>query len=653
MRGAVFFCAGRKSAAAAARAMLRYNPAILRQATHAGFCYTIHVVLKTIWSIATAGAGRLAGECVGKPIYILGTGLSHDGSSCLLKDGEIRFAIEKERITRKKHDGGNDTAAIRYLLDAEGIKFSDLALVVQNANFGMLEYGGDWLDGPRLLTGDVPVVTVSHHLAHAYGAFATSPFDQAAVLVVDGCGNSFDDCLDLDGAAIPEMPQRDMLSLWNEKDSYYRVEDARLRAVFKDFSPWGSGMKGYPLHPPTTRHSIGGVYGAASKYVFRGLEDPGKLMGLAPYGRSGVHDFEIFDLRGGRVFVRYDWMRRFQTPARSHEEFKAGFQHYADLAWWVQREVERALLHLVRARHALHPVPNLCYSGGVALNAVANRRILAEGPFENVHIQPAAGDNGLAIGCAFYGWLEVLGKARVRHAGSTFLGKSYGAPQVTETLARYGELVAHAPCADPVAAAVTHLAGGKVVGWFQGGSEFGPRALGNRSILADPRLPSIRDHINAKVKFREDFRPFAPSVRAEDCADYFDCAYVSPHMLLTAPVRPRWRDAIPAVVHVDGSARIQTVTQESNPVYYRLLTAFKAETGIGLLLNTSLNRRGMPIVETPEDALMLFLYSGIDVLILGDHVVGKPADFAARMAAFTRMVAQATARKTFEQALSS
>jgi carbamoyltransferase len=346
-------------------------------------------------------------------------------------------------------------------------------------------------------------------------------------------------------------------------------------------------------------------------------------------------------------------MRKFQAPARSHEAFKADFQAYADLAWWIQREVERAILYLVRARHALHPVSNLCYSGGVALNAVANRRILAEGPFENIHIQPAAGDNGLAIGCAFYGWLEVLHKEKVCHSGSAYLGKSYPAPQVADVLARYGELVTAAPAADPVAEAVSHLADGKVVGWFQGGSEFGPRALGNRSILADPRLAAVRDHINAKVKFREDFRPFAPSVLAEDCAEYFDCTYGSPHMLLTAPVRDRWRDAIPAVVHVDGSARIQTVTEAANPLYYRLLAAFKAQTGIGMLLNTSLNRRGMPIVETPEDALMLFLYSGIDILVLGNHVVHKPADFETRMAAFGKMVAQASARKTFEKALSS
>jgi carbamoyltransferase len=588
-----------------------------------------------------------------KPIYVLGTGLSHDGSACLLKDGQVCVAIEKERVTRKKHDGGNDSAAIQYLLDAENIKFSDIGLVVQNTYSGMLAFADRWWEGPRLFENDVPVVTVSHHLAHAYSAFGTSPFEEAAILVIDGCGNSFDDCIDLEGAVIPEIPQGEMTPLWNEKDSYYRMDGTGLKPLFKDFSPWGLGVKGYPMHPPTTRHSIGGLYAAASKYVFRGLEDPGKLMGLAPYGRPGVFDFEAFDLRDGRAFVRYDWMKNFLTPAHSHEDFKARFQYYADLAYGIQREVERALLYVMRARHAFYPHANLCYSGGVALNAVANRRLLKEGPFERIYIQPAAGDNGIALGCAYYGWLEVLKKSKIPHSGSVYLGKRYGSDDVETTLKKYAELVQFSRCDKPVAEAVSHLAEGRVVGWFQGGSEFGPRALGNRSILADPRLPHIRDHINAKVKFREDFRPFAPSVLAEDCATYFDCDYDSPHMLLTAPVRPEWRGVIPAVMHKDHSARIQTVTRDGNPLYYALLAAFKEKTGIGLLLNTSLNRRGMPIVETPDDAMMLFIYSAIDVLVMEEYVVCKPPDFEARMAKFSALVAQHTARRTFQKVLNA
>ena len=588
-----------------------------------------------------------------KPVYVLGTGLSqHDGSTCLLRDGKPLVVIEKERLTRHKHDGGNDSAAIRYCLDAAGITMADLALVVQSANFGMLEFGNDWLDGERPFKGEVPVVTISHHLAHAYSAFAASNFTEGHVLIIDGCGNSLDDCMDLDGAQLFETPDAEIAHLWHEKDSFYEIDGNRLKPLIKDFSPWGHGNKKYPMHTPTTRHSVGGVYAAASHYAFGGLDDAGKLMGLAPYGQPGRHDFPIFDLRDDRVFVRYDWMKDFRAPARSFEDFKAHFQMHADIAWWVQREVEHAIQYLVHARHARHPGRNLCYAGGVALNAVANRKILTEGPYEQVFIQPAAGDNGLALGCAYYGWLDVLKKERVSQSGSVFFGRRYRADETAAVLRRYANLVEVSESRDPVADAVARLAEGKVVGWFQGGSECGPRALGNRSILADPRLPHVRDHINAKVKFREDFRPFAPSVLAEDAQTYFDCDYASPHMLLTAPVRDAWRDVIPAVVHKDGSARIQTVTGEDNPLYYRLLQGFKEKTGIGVLLNTSLNRRGIPIVETPEDAMMLFIYSGLDVLFIDNFIATKPADFEARIANFSKMLAQAAAQKTFKKAMS-
>ena len=363
-----------------------------------------------------------------KHTYVLGTGLAHDGSACLLKDGRISVAIEKERVTRHKHDGGNDTDAILYCLEAEGIGLDDLTLVVQNANFGLLKQGNNWWRGRRLFHERVPVVSISHHLAHAYSAVGTAPFDEAAVLIIDGCGSGMDDCLDLEGAVVPEQPPAALRHLFYEKDSYYVFKDNRVTPVYKDFSPWGLSLKDYPMCPNTTQHSIGGMYLAASMYVFSGFEDPGKLMGLAPYGRPGVYDFEIFDLRDGRAFVRYDWMERFRKPGRDYEQFKRDFQYYADIAYWMQREVERAVLYVARHRHTLAPSRNLAYAGGVALNAVANRRLLTETSFENVYIQPAAGDNGLAVGCAYYGWMEVLGRERVRHTGTMSLGRSYRRP---------------------------------------------------------------------------------------------------------------------------------------------------------------------------------------------------------------------------------
>jgi carbamoyltransferase len=566
-----------------------------------------------------------------KPIYILGTGLSHDGSACLLKDGRVCIAIEKERITRKKHDGGNDTSAIQYCLDAAGIKIDDLNLIVQNANFGMFEFGSNWYSGTRPLNDDMPIVTISHHLAHAYSAFGTSPFRDAAVLVIDGCGNGFDECIDLEGALIPEIPSGEMAALWFEKDSYYKVKDGAFTPLYKDFSPFGMAFKAYPMYPGTTRHSIGGLYAGVSRYIFGGMDDSGKLMGLAPYGRPGVYGFEVFDLRDGRAFVRYDWMKEFRDPCRSEEQFKTHFQAYADLAYWIQREVERAVLYIIRSRFDFFPSPRLCYAGGVALNAVANRRILKETLFEEIYIQPAAGDNGLAIGCAYYGWIEVLKREKVRHDASTHFGRIASQDEVLSALGAYDDSIIIEEVPDFVEATAEALSSGKVVGWFQGRSEFGPRALGSRSILADPRLPEIGQYINKEVKCREDFRPFAPSVPVEDAAIYFDASYESPYMLLVADVRPEWRAVIPSVVHKDHSARIQTVDKQLSPTFHRLLKTFQRYTGISVLLNTSFNRRRMPIVETPEDAIEFFLSCGIHLLVIDRYLVRKKDSVMERM----------------------
>jgi carbamoyltransferase len=560
----------------------------------------------------------------GKPIYVLGTGLSHDSSACLLKDGRICVAIEKERITRVKHDGGNDTAAIMYCLDAEGITVNDLSLVVQNANFGMLKHGTRWWGGgPRAINDSVPVVTITHHLAHAYSAIGTSPFDEAAVMVIDGCGSSMDDCLDLDQAVCPVEPPEELRHLYFEKDSYYIFKDNVLKPVYKDFSQWGMHIKKYSMYPNTTMHSIGGLYLGVSTYMFNNMEDPGKLMGLAPYGNPGKYDFEMFELKDNRAFVRYDWMSQFDDPAHSYVQLKRNFQYYADIAYWAQRELERAVLYVIKSRYEMAPSDNLCYAGGVALNAVANRRLLMETKFKNIYIQPAASDNGLAIGCAYYGWLEVLKQERVKHNGSMHLGKSYPKQTLLDLLPAYKDTVQVSTPPDFIHQTAEALSRGKTVAWFQGGAEFGPRALGSRSILADPRKPEMRDFINSKIKFREDFRPFAPSVLEEDVSIYFDCEYDSPYMILVAPVRPEWRATLPSVTHRDNSARIQTVSRTITPLYYDLISAFKRLTGISVLLNTSLNRKGMPIVETQQEAIDFFLSCELDLLVLDNYMIQK------------------------------
>jgi carbamoyltransferase len=558
-----------------------------------------------------------------RPIYIVGTGLSHDGSACLLADGVVRFAIEKERLSRIKHDGGNDRLAVEYVLDAAGITLDDVALIVQNENFGMFRGGNaSYRSEPRALSDSVEVVTISHHLAHAYSAFAASPFSEAAVLVLDGCGNAYEDCIDLvDGTALEPVPAG-LGHAFFEKDSCYAAAGNGIRTVAKDFSPWGP--MGWPIRMPSTLHSLGGAYRTFSEYVFGGFDDSGKLMGLAPYGRPGRFDMPLFDLVGGRTFVCRDSLDGFTTPATSRADMRNRFDYFADVARWVQDEIERALLYLIRDRLARVPSGNLAYAGGVALNAVANSRVLRECGLQRLFVQPAAGDNGLALGCAYYGWLQVLGRDRVRPTGSTSFGRSYPLPTARDRTPTDPTRVLASGPAEVIQRAAELLADGKVVGWYEGGAEFGPRALGHRSILAHPSLPGLRDHINQRIKFREDFRPFAPSVLAEQASRYFDCAgYDSPYMILVFDVLPEWRDRLCNVVHEDGSARLHTVAQPENPRYHELICRFQELTGLPILLNTSLNKRGMPIVETPAQALALFLEGELDALVLNDVLLGK------------------------------
>jgi len=685
--------------------------------------------------------------------YVLGTAVSHDGSSCLLKDGKICVAIEKERLTKIKHDGGNDNAAIEYCLNAEGITIHDLDLIVQNANFGFFKFGSDFYRGPRLFsekTG-VPVITISHHLAHAYSTIGTCPFDEFNMLVMDGCGNPYDECMDLAGAQVPELNKIQLLpELYVEKDSFYNFNGNRFQSLYKDFSEYGYLYREYPLYPRISKHSIGGLYAAVSIYCFGNIDDPGKLMGLGPYGRPGKFNETIFDCRDGRVFVNYDWMDKYRNPARSYADFKKGFQYYADIAYGVQKEVERAILYIVKSRLEAHPADNLCYSGGTALNAVANAKILANCPIKNIYMEPAAGDNGLAIGCAFYGWLEVLKKERVKHNGSTCFGITYSPAQIKREMDAFvhtGDPVKmkgafnlffeslhndrhHIPGAHaniqfdiqnfgifqvaiddevksgaeifgrPTCIVQTHgddfyqalvsshsfewmlrsgqmrvsnlkdfemlvrsvdmdgvservrkklnghagdksgkihyrtsddyiketaalLAQGNVIGWFQQGSEFGPRALGHRSILADPGRAGIRSFINSRIKFREDFRPFAPSVPLEDVSTYFKFGWESPYMILIDEVKVEYKERINGVVHVNNTCRVQTVTADWNPRYYALLQEFKKITGLPILLNTSFNRKGMPIVETPQDALNFFFSCELDYLVIENHIISK------------------------------
>ena len=561
-----------------------------------------------------------------KPVYILGTALSHDGSSCLLKDGTIVCAIEKERLTRKKHDGGNDLLTVQYCLDYAGITVDDLSLVVQAANFEKDTIQKDRYQGKRYFNADcaVPFVSISHHLAHAYSAIGTCPYDEFNVLIIDGCGSPLPQCDDLDDAIIFKD---DGIGLNAEKDSFYHFSNNGLQSILKDFSILNpEAINGNRM--PTTRHSIGGLYSMISQYVFGNMDDAGKLMGLAPYGNKDTFTDKIFTLTDGRVFVSDSIFHLLDKPASSYPDFKDRFKYFADVAAWVQKEVEEAILYTVNQRLQYKPHSNLCYAGGVALNAVANARILRESEIKNLYMAPAAADNGLSLGCAYYGWLQILKKPRVMHKGSTYFGKCYTDREIETDVNRFindhPEIsVRYAFETDICDTASGLLADGKVIGWFQGQSEFGPRALGNRSILADGRKEGVQKFINRDIKFREDFRPFAPAVMAEDATEYFEYGYESPYMILVDKVKEKYKDVYKEVVHVNGSARVQTVTPQSNHLFYDLLNKFKQKTDSGILLNTSLNKKGTPIVETAYEALTLFHETQMDVLVVHGYVFRK------------------------------
>lgn len=562
-----------------------------------------------------------------KPHYVLGTGLSHDGSACILKNGSIAIAIEKERITRFKHDGGNDILAVQYCLDTLGIQLTDIDLIVQAANFEK-DIDPQQFHGKRLYHPDIPVITISHHLAHAYSAIATSPFRESNILVIDGAGSPAAQCDD--------WPDENTRQYWTskpgfycEKDSFYKFENNQLTCLQKDFSECRLYDRHTAIRMPTNYHSIGGLYAAASNYCFGNLDDAGKLMGLAPYGKDTFRKEPLFLLENDIVQVLHDNMGILQTPAQDYTTFKSNFQHYADVAKWVQKEAERAVLYIAKQRTAKYQHENLCYAGGVALNAVCNAQLLKHKIAANLYMQPAAGDNGLSVGCAYYGWNHILGNEMPDTEKHTiFFGKSYEDFTIETTLQHHENREAFTwnNSKDFINATADLLAEGNVIAWFQGGAEFGPRALGHRSILADPRRKDIQLHINKNIKFREDFRPFAPAVRKEDVNTYFKNGWESPYMILIDEIKEEWQNELSGIVHVDGTCRVQTVDKEWNTIFYHLLQSFKEKTGIGVLVNTSFNKKGMPIVETPAEALDFFLSCALDVLVIGDYIVRKTKD---------------------------
>jgi len=566
--------------------------------------------------------------------YILGiNAYDHDVSVCLLRDGEIAYAIEKERITRQKHASGFFQEAVDYCLKAEDITLDDVELVVRNCYVLPVDelevrmvYQGDMnvrerdyaMKSPLYLPKSNKVMTVSHHLAHAYSALAVCPFEEGVVMVVDGVGSYSSDIKE------PGQLTEGVNPLARESESYYKFKGSALETLKK---VWLQPCRGLLSDEFFNMDGLGALYSRVSSYIFADWNKCGEVMGLAPYGRPDSFR-RLLALKDGELQFP-EWDAEFNQPwmpdGKNKWEASPSMKHWEDMAWQVQHDSEEVLIERARWLRETTGAKNLCLAGGVALNCVANGRIVREAGFDNVWIQPAAGDNGIAIGCAYYGRLAIQKKPRTFVMKQATLGIEY--PEDVVRRAGNPLLVTRKTFDGPGQSicreAAKLLSEGNVFGWFQGRSEFGPRALGNRSILGDPRRPEMKDKLNKRVKFRQAFRPFAPIVPYERAKDIFIGEDESPFMLRAKQVRPEWRDRIPGIVHVDGTARVQTVRREHNERIYDLLMEFDKLTGVPVLVNTSFNIRGEPIVETPQEAMNCFIYTGIDYLALHDTLVAK------------------------------
>ena len=580
-------------------------------------------------------------------MFILGICESHDAAVCLLEDGQVRAAIALERILRVKHGLVSDPVrasathrAIEYCLEVAGIRWDDVDLVCGvSPDANSREYNEALM---RRLTGvpqrDKVVVMPhpAHHLAHAYSAFCASGFPSAAALVVDCYGSVVGEARECEtGFAFPagmSPPERVLAHTKPIRLLAHHEESTGLCRIPETLSGVGELYR--------TITMLLGFYHQETSY-----DEAGKTMGLAPYGRllsrepvmlrpieGGAIDYSgaLPWLESRGLVVRASTGKLYLAARRPSTPLS---QLHKDLAAQIQWELEEACLHMARHLQERTGEARLVLAGGVFLNAVANQRLATETRFEEVYPFPAATDDGTAIGAAYFAYHEACRRqgrapARVRLRNAC-LGATHGEEAVGAAVARCG--LPYRTVASPEAAAEEAgrlLAGGKVVGWFQGGSEFGPRALGNRSILADPRVRDIKDVLNSRVKFREGFRPFAPAVLAERAEEYFVMVpKSSPFMLFVLPVVEAHRDLMPGITHVDGTARVQTVAREDHPLFHALITSFARQTGLPVVLNTSFNLRGMPIVETPEDALHCFLLNEMDYLVMDRFVLPAP-DFA-------------------------
>ena len=590
------------------------------------------------------------------PTHILGiSAFYHDSAACLVTDGVIVAAAQEERFTRVKHDPGFPGNAIKYCLQEGGISAQDLVQIgfydkplltferLLETHLGTAPKGirlfwktmAVWLKQKlwipqtiqKELQCDVPVLFGDHHESHAASAFYPSPFEAAAIMTLDGVGE------------------------WTTTSYGY-----------------GKGSEIHTLAEVKFPHSLGLFYTAITYFTgFKPNSGEYKLMGLAPYGepkyadRMFEHlidlkedgsfklDMSYFNYMAGLTMTSDRMADLFGGPPRRAESPLT--QREMDLARSCQAVTEEVMLRMAKTAHRETGMRNLCLAGGVALNCVGNGRLLREGPFERIWIQPAAGDAGGALGVALSLWYRygehdrtVTGEGDAMQA--SLLGPEYGHEEIQQFVAKQGAVAEEELSDEELALKVAELLSSeKVVGWLHGRMEFGPRALGARSILGDPRSPKTQSVMNLKIKYRESFRPFAPSVLREHVHEFFEIDADSPYMLLVAPVKEERRivmssaeeglfgidklnvprSDIPAVTHVDYSARIQTVRREDNAAYYDVIKAFQSLTGYPVVVNTSFNVRGEPIVNTPEEAYRCFMRTEMDYLVLGNFLLDKKA----------------------------
>lgn len=538
---------------------------------------------------------------------------NHDVSACLFKDGVLAQFINAERITRRRHESGRVWEAVRYCLDGVGAGIDDVDLVVQNSHIKDLDRFDLHVASQGVFSPDSEFIrqfrsvrTIQHHIAHAYSGVALCSFDECAVLVADGIGQH------LDGNHA-------------EAESYFHYFDGSLVPIHARQGTLQADGLGFHSFD-----SLGGIYSMVSSYLFGHWNYCGKVMGLAPYGHDDAGCARLIRMKGPEVSVDLNFRSALkERGARPADNWRTDLAASQDLAFSVQKDLEDAMVEAARWLHQKTGSRNLVIAGGVALNCVANQKILEQTAFERVFVPPPAGDDGIAIGCAFHGWHELSGGEKRFALSHPYYGRHYDDARIAKAVDREPFVAGHKPRSLETKAARS-IANGNVIGWFQGASAMGPRALGDRSILADPRDPQMRDHLNFRVKHREPFRPYGASVLEEKASEFFEATAACPYMTFAVRVRPEQAHRIPAVVHVDGSCRIQTVNRQENPRFHRLLEEFDALTGIPLLINTSLNGPGEPIVETPEDAIGLFLNLRLDALVLGDQWIDRVLSSKAR-----------------------